>query len=105
MYSRGDKVRVDGVNTLRTIIDIIEVKGKNLYVCDDSLWYDENLLYPASIMLETKIILGQECSLSDFGNRDEVLNELSDYVSKDITDDEFKTVLNFFRTAEIELIT
>jgi len=105
VYLRGDKVRVEGVNTLRTIIDIVEVKDKNLYVCDDGLWYDECLLYPSSIMLETKIILGQECSLSDFGNRDEVLTELSEYVSEDITDDEFKTVLKFFRTAEIELIT
>jgi len=103
MYSKGDKVRVEGINTLKTIIEVINVKGKNLYVCDDSLWYDEDLLYPANIMIETKIILGQKCSISDFGNRDEVLNDFSDYMNSNGTEDDFKLFLKFVRTCDIEL--
>lgn len=103
MYSKGDKVRVDGVNTLKTIIEIIVIKGKNLYVCDDGLWYDEELLYPADVILRTNIILGQESFISDFGKKDDVLKEFSNYINNDVTEDEFKVFLNFVKNSEMEL--
>lgn len=102
MYKKGDFVRVEGTNELKEVIRVTQIENKFFYVCDDNLWYDEDLLYPAKMKLEIKESLGEQLTLSDFGNREDVMKELVEYLTDEENSEKLEEVINSFKDVEFD---
>lgn len=101
MYSVNQYVRVEGTNTLKVITEIVNVGDKNFYICDDNVWYDESLIYPHDMKIQLKESMGEKLSLSDFGDVNEVLSDLSDYIN---TPECIKKLNDFFESGGLDRI-
>lgn len=93
MYKKGDVVRVEGTNNLKTIINVLQIKNKFLYICDDNIWYDEELIYPENMKFEIKDLLYERYNLSDYGEKSEILSDVSNYINNVMSDIEFNQFL------------
>lgn len=93
MYRKGEYVRVEGTNELKQIKNVVDIGDKLFYVSTDNIWFDEELIYPESMKFDIKSSLGEKLTLSDFGNKEDVLNECVDNF-KNMSKDEFDKFLD-----------
>jgi len=97
MYYKGQIVRLESTNELRTIKNLVTIGDKTIYVCDDNVWYDESLLYPHDMKFQIKDSIGEKYVFSDYGNEEKVIDDLISHITEDEDrfDDFLKMVENY----------
>ena len=103
MYSSGDYVRLESNNELKVIKQVVPIKNKVFYVCDDNIWYDEDLLYPYRLKIDIKKSLGEELQLSDFGKEETVLSSLVDFLIAEENSKELDNFIEDFKDVDIDM--
>jgi hypothetical protein len=100
MYIKGQLVRLESTNELRTIKNLVTVGNKTVYVCDDNVWYDESLLYPHDMKFQIKDSMNEKHTLSDYGKRDDVINEMVSFFNED--EENFNEFLNLIENYDFD---
>jgi hypothetical protein len=101
IYYKGDYVRLESNNEIKEVVDFMEVENKTFYLCDDDIWYDENFIYPSNMKIQTKCALGESLTMNDFGGKNNVLDDISEYVNN-VDKKEFKKFLDVIRNCEMD---
>lgn len=84
-FEIGDTVVNLDSREFLVIIDGDTLKDKtNIYLCSNQTWYDEKILNFVDYNIIRKIQSGEELTLSDFGNEEDVI----DFIKESLKDSE-----------------